>query len=93
VKVFKHDQQWLRFALSKQEAFTSVQGSLAFLRGIESLPLLVLDGKIQQGEKCRQRRRQGFIEGQQFPGYLLSNFTLVVSIVDFEISLKKIDQW
>ena len=52
VEVFEHEQQWLRLALAKQETFTSVQRSLALLRRIESLPLLVLDRKIEQGEKA-----------------------------------------
>src|SRR5215470_16944315 len=42
--------------------------------------------------KSRQCRLQGFIKGQQFASDLLSNFTLIISIMDFEINLKKIDQ-
>ena len=50
MKIFKHEQQWLRLALSKQQTLASIQRSLALLRRIECLPLLVLDGKIQQGD-------------------------------------------
>ena len=61
------------------------------LRGIEGLPLRVLDRHLQERQQSRQPRLQGPVEGQQLARHLLTPAAGVVSGIDANIPLEQIE--
>src|SRR5262245_37547240 len=73
VKVLEDQQQGLDLALPEEQALDRVQSLPAALRGIESLPGLVVDGDIEQREQRRQEGFQRPVKRQQLARYPLAN--------------------
>jgi hypothetical protein len=90
VQVLAHQAQRLDLALPQQQVFDGLEGAPTALRGIEGLPLGVLDRHLQQCQQGRQRGLQGPVEGQQLARDLLAPAAGVVLGVDLEVALEQI---
>ena len=90
VQVLEDQQQRLHLALAQQQALDGLEGALAALRGIEVLPVPVLDRHVQEREEGRQGRPEGRIQGEELAGELLADLAPVVAVVDLEVGLEEV---
>ena len=72
VQVLEDQAQRLDLAFAQQQMLDGLEGAPAALRGIEGLPLRILDRHLQQCQQGRQRRLQGPVERQQLARDLLT---------------------
>ena len=91
VQVLEHQAQRLHLAFAQQQTLDGLQRALAALRGIERLPLWVLDRYLQQRQKGRQRGLQGTLEREEPAGNPLAPRARVVMDLDAEIGLEEVD--
>jgi hypothetical protein len=91
VEILEDHEQWLDLALSQEKALTGVQGSLAALRGIERLPLGILDRHVKEGQEGRACRFECPIKGEELVCYLLMHLPRVVPALDLTVGLEEID--
>jgi hypothetical protein len=54
VQVLEDHEDGLRLALAEQEVLDRVEGALAALRGIERLPVGLIDGHVEEGQQGGQ---------------------------------------
>ena len=58
VKVLDNQQERLCLALHQEQALDRVESTLAALRGIEKVPLRIVDGRAEKREESREVRFQ-----------------------------------
>src|SRR5439155_7398941 len=83
-------EQRLHLALAQQEALDGLDGALAALRGIEILPVPILDRHVQEREEGRQSWPEGRIQGKELAGELLADLAPVVAVVNLEVGLEQV---
>jgi hypothetical protein len=91
VKILEYQAKGLHLAFAEQEVLNGIQGLLATLWRIEGLPLRVQAGDVQKREECWQCGLQRRVQCQQFSSHLLSNFSMIVPVLNFEVSFQQID--
>ena len=73
VQILEDQTQRLDLAFTQQQVLDGLEGAPAALRGIEGLPLRIVDGHLQQRQQGWQRRLQGAVERQQLARDLLTD--------------------
>jgi hypothetical protein len=90
VEILEDHEHRLHLALAEQQALDGVERSPAPLRGIESRPLRVLDGHVEQRQQGGETRLEGPVQREQLAGDLLLDLAGAFLIVDLEVSLEEI---
>jgi len=62
VQILEDHDEWLHVTLAEQQMFHSVERALSPLRRLETVPLLILDRYIEDGEQRRQGRLQRAVQ-------------------------------
>ena len=58
---------------------------------VEGLPLRVVDGHVQETEKRRQERLQGFVESEELAGDLLPECAVIIALLELAVNLQEVD--
>ena len=69
MKVLDNQQERLCLALPQEQALDRVESTLAALRGIEKVPLRIVDGRAEE----REQSREGRFQQPVFPENLAGN--------------------
>src|SRR5215813_4810440 len=88
VEVLDDQQHGLDLALPEEQALDRLQGVPSALRRVEGLPVLVVDGDIEQRQERRQEGLQRAVEHQQLARYALTNGPWVIALLDSAIRLE-----
>src|SRR5262249_4999642 len=91
LKILDDQQDGARVARPEQEAFESVQRSLATLGRIERLPSRIGLGCIEKREQRRNVGGERRVESEKLRGHLLHPDGWLLALIDVEIALEEID--
>ena len=91
VQVLEHQQQRLDLALTYEQPLDTVEHLLAALRGVQALPLGIIDGHVEEPEKCRKAGLERTVQREQLARRLLPDLARVVAHLDLEVGPQEID--
>jgi hypothetical protein len=87
VEILEDQEEGLLARFPEQQPLHGVECALSTLPRVERLPRLVVHGHVEQGQQRRQRRLQGFVQGEQLARHLLADSPEVVAVLDLEVAL------
>jgi hypothetical protein len=73
-----------------QEVLEGVQGPLAAVRWVETLPLGLVHRHLEEREDGGERRAERFVESQHFPDHFLAPAPEVIAGVDVAIACEQV---
>jgi hypothetical protein len=91
VEVLEDHEEGLLSGFPQQQPLHGVERALATCSRVERLPRGVVRGHVEQGQQRRQRRLQGFVQGEQLAHHLLPDLAQVVPVLDLEVALEEVD--
>src|SRR4030095_3020024 len=91
VEIFQHHHERLNPTLAEEQPLQRVERELPALGRLEVSKAIVLRQRMEQPEKRREQIPESLVEREQMSGRLGANRADVVTLVDAEIRLQKLD--
>jgi hypothetical protein len=91
VQIFEDDGDRLHLALAEEQPPDGIDGLLPALDGIESAPLLLVHGHVEEREQCRHGGLQRSVEGEQLADDLLADVPAVVRLTESEVRFQEVN--
>ena len=92
MQVLEHQQQRLDLALPQEQPLDPVERLLAALRGVEPLPLGVVDRHLEEPEQRREGGLQRSVQGEELSRHLLADLACFIAPLDLEIAPEELDE-
>src|SRR5437867_519691 len=93
MKILEYHNERLALALPEREALDGVERPLPAPRRIECLPLWIVHRDVEECQERWEHRIQRPIEGEELAGNLLADCSLIVPVLNLEVSLEQVNDW
>ena len=92
VQVLEHQQERLDLALAQEQPLDPVERLLAALRGVQPLPLGVVDRHVEEPEQRREGGLERPVQGEELARHLLADLARVIARLDLEVGPQELDE-